>query len=37
MKNEEVQKGMDRAGFVPSIPFPSNQPLPQQISNKSTG
>jgi len=34
MKNEEVQKGMDQAGFVSAIPFPSNQPLPQQISKK---
>jgi hypothetical protein len=35
MKNEEVKKGMDQAGFVSAIPFPSNQPLPQQISKKS--
>lgn len=34
MKNEEVQRGMDKAGFVSSIPFPTNQPLPQQISKK---
>jgi hypothetical protein len=35
MKNEEAQRGMDRAGFVASIPFPQNQPPPQQISKKS--
>ncbi len=34
MKNEEVQKGMDQAGFVSSIHPPDNQPLPQQISKK---
>ncbi len=34
MKNEEVQRGMDRAGFVASIPFPNNQPPPQQISDR---
>jgi len=35
MKNEEVQKGMDQAGFVSSNPIPNNQPPPQQISKKS--